>query len=191
MYYTETLLFFCVSICLVIIKIGYFNGDKNEYFTVKKNLFIKNFVELCKNPDDNYGIFVNLHLAYSAACGENIKSKKIIILNVHNIEHLKNLKSSLGKIMPDADLDKAVAGLMGAAYGSAGERCMAQSATNCMAHTMARTGYNSAHPRRSHSVRRQTQSDDTTTASPAHKTTNQQTKGAHQTNTMKALIILT
>ena len=29
--------------------------------------------------------------------------------------------------MPDADLDQAVAGLMGAAYGSAGERCMAQS----------------------------------------------------------------
>ena len=30
-------------------------------------------------------------------------------------------------IMPDADLDQAVNGLMGAAYGSAGERCMAQS----------------------------------------------------------------
>ncbi|MEE2743001.1 MAG: CoA-acylating methylmalonate-semialdehyde dehydrogenase [Bdellovibrionota bacterium] len=31
-------------------------------------------------------------------------------------------------IMPDADLDQAVSGLMGAAYGSAGERCMAISA---------------------------------------------------------------
>ena len=30
-------------------------------------------------------------------------------------------------IMPDSDLDQAVSGLMGAAYGSAGERCMAQS----------------------------------------------------------------
>ena len=30
-------------------------------------------------------------------------------------------------IMPDCDLDQAVSGLMGAAYGSAGERCMAQS----------------------------------------------------------------
>ena len=28
--------------------------------------------------------------------------------------------------MPDCDLDGAVNGLMGAAYGSAGERCMAQ-----------------------------------------------------------------
>ena len=30
-------------------------------------------------------------------------------------------------IMPDCDIDQAVNGLMGAAYGSAGERCMAQS----------------------------------------------------------------
>jgi len=30
-------------------------------------------------------------------------------------------------VMPDCDLDQAVYGLMGAAYGSAGERCMAQS----------------------------------------------------------------
>ena len=30
-------------------------------------------------------------------------------------------------IMPDCDLEQAVNGLMGAAYGSAGERCMAQS----------------------------------------------------------------
>ena len=29
--------------------------------------------------------------------------------------------------MPDCDLDQVVNGLMGAAYGSAGERCMAQS----------------------------------------------------------------
>ena len=29
--------------------------------------------------------------------------------------------------MPDCDMDQAVNGLMGAAYGSAGERCMAQS----------------------------------------------------------------
>jgi len=30
-------------------------------------------------------------------------------------------------VMPDSDLDQAVSGLMGAAFGSAGERCMAQS----------------------------------------------------------------
>ena len=31
-------------------------------------------------------------------------------------------------IMPDADMDQAVDAAMGAAYGSAGERCMAISA---------------------------------------------------------------
>ena len=30
-----------------------------------------------------------------------------------------------GIVMPDADLDQAVADIIGAAYGSAGERCMA------------------------------------------------------------------
>ena len=30
-------------------------------------------------------------------------------------------------VMPDANLDQAVDGIMGAAYGSAGERCMAVS----------------------------------------------------------------
>src|SRR3546814_19890540 len=33
--------------------------------------------------------------------------------------------SDLGIVMPDADLDRAVADIVGAAYGSAGERCMA------------------------------------------------------------------
>ncbi|GAA2358071.1 CoA-acylating methylmalonate-semialdehyde dehydrogenase [Saccharopolyspora halophila] len=53
-------------------------------------------------------------------------------------EYIHNTASANGKrvqalggaknhmiIMPDADLDKAVSALMGAAYGSAGERCMA------------------------------------------------------------------
>jgi malonate-semialdehyde dehydrogenase (acetylating)/methylmalonate-semialdehyde dehydrogenase len=30
-----------------------------------------------------------------------------------------------GIVLPDADLDQAVADIIGAAYGSAGERCMA------------------------------------------------------------------
>ncbi|GIS78196.1 MAG: hypothetical protein CM1200mP13_15550 [Candidatus Pelagibacterales bacterium] len=34
-------------------------------------------------------------------------------------------------VIPDCDLDQAVNGLMGAAYGSAGERCMAQSGFSC------------------------------------------------------------
>lgn len=35
-------------------------------------------------------------------------------------------------LMPDADLDNAVSALMGAAYGSCGERCMAISVAVCV-----------------------------------------------------------
>ena len=34
-------------------------------------------------------------------------------------------------VMPDCDLDQAVNGLMGAAYGSAGERCMGSISRRC------------------------------------------------------------
>ena len=35
-------------------------------------------------------------------------------------------------VMPDADIDNAVSALMGAAYGSCGERCMAISVAVCV-----------------------------------------------------------
>jgi malonate-semialdehyde dehydrogenase (acetylating)/methylmalonate-semialdehyde dehydrogenase len=40
-------------------------------------------------------------------------------------------------VMPDADLDNAVSALMGAAYGSCGERCMAISVAVCVGDTVA------------------------------------------------------
>src|SRR5690606_34158378 len=40
-------------------------------------------------------------------------------------------------ILPDADLDQAVAALAGAAYGSAGERCMAISVAVCVGEALA------------------------------------------------------
>ena len=40
-------------------------------------------------------------------------------------------------VMPDADLDNAVSALMGAAYGSCGERCMAICAVVCVGDTVA------------------------------------------------------
>ena len=40
-------------------------------------------------------------------------------------------------VMPDADLDNAVNALMGAAYGSCGERCMAISVTVCVGDQVA------------------------------------------------------
>ena len=67
--------------------------NKNENFTVSKKLFAKNFYELCKDPNNQLEVFINLHLAYSAASGENIKKKKIILVNLHAIEHFKGLEN--------------------------------------------------------------------------------------------------
>lgn len=62
--------------------------NRNESFTVNKKIFKKNFIKLCKNPIDKEKVLVNLHLAYSKASGENIKKKKVILINVHQIQHL-------------------------------------------------------------------------------------------------------
>lgn len=66
--------------------------NKNEYFIVSKILFIKNFIKFCKNSNDKADVFINLHMAYSAASRENILKKKIILLNIHNYENLRDLK---------------------------------------------------------------------------------------------------
>jgi hypothetical protein len=62
-------------------------NKKNEFFLIKKNLFKKKFIQLT-NTINKKEIFINLHIAYSYACGENIKKKKIIIINAHQIEQL-------------------------------------------------------------------------------------------------------
>jgi malonate-semialdehyde dehydrogenase (acetylating)/methylmalonate-semialdehyde dehydrogenase len=54
------------------------------------------------------------------------------IFIILHLQHNKRVQSLGGAknhmiIMPDADLDQVVDGLMGAGYGSAGERCMALS----------------------------------------------------------------
>ena len=41
-------------------------------------------------------------------------------------------------VMPDADIDNAVSALIGAAYGSSGERCMAISVVVCVGDEAAR-----------------------------------------------------
>jgi hypothetical protein len=73
--------------------------NRNEYFTVSKKIFIKKFTQFCKNQKDSHDIFINLHLAYSAASGENINKKKVIILNIHNIENISGLKKFNFKII--------------------------------------------------------------------------------------------
>ena len=73
--------------------------NKNESFIVKKKKFTKYFLKLCKNPNNKLEVFINLHLAYSAASGENIKKKRIILVNSHQIRHLEGLKDFDYKII--------------------------------------------------------------------------------------------
>ena len=73
--------------------------------------------EILSNPDVKAVSFVG-----STAVGEYIYSE--------GCKHGKRVQALCGAknhmvVLPDADMDKAVDALMGAAYGSAGERCMA------------------------------------------------------------------
>lgn len=73
--------------------------------------------ELLQNPDVKAVSFVG-----STPVGEYIYSEGC--KNGKRVQALCGAKNHM-LVMPDADMDKAVDALIGAAYGSAGERCMA------------------------------------------------------------------
>ena len=83
------------------------NGDKEAVDAILKNKDIKAVSFVGSTPIAKY-IYEN-----------SAKNEK-------RVQALGGAKNHL-VVMPDCDLDGAVNGLMGAAYGSAGERCMAQS----------------------------------------------------------------
>ena len=83
------------------------NGDKEEEEAIINNKDVVATSFVGSTPIAKY-IYEN--------CAENEK----------RVQALGGAKNHL-VVMPDCDLDQAVNGLMGAAYGSAGERCMAQS----------------------------------------------------------------
>jgi malonate-semialdehyde dehydrogenase (acetylating)/methylmalonate-semialdehyde dehydrogenase len=83
------------------------NGDKEAVDAIIKNKDIAAVSFVGSTPIAKY-IYEN--------CAKNEK----------RVQALGGAKNH-AVIMPDCDLDQAVNGLMGAAYGSAGERCMAQS----------------------------------------------------------------
>ena len=63
--------------------------NKNEYFEVDKDLFIKNFTKIFDNLKGNkMHLLYSLHAAYTVASGKNITNKKFIVLNIHHIEML-------------------------------------------------------------------------------------------------------
>ena len=83
------------------------NGDKESVDAILENSDIKAVSFVGSTPIAKY-IYEN-----------SAKNEK-------RVQALGGAKNHL-VVMPDCDLDGAVNGLMGAAYGSAGERCMAQS----------------------------------------------------------------
>ena len=83
------------------------NGDKEAVDAILTNIDIKAVSFVGSTPIAKY-IYEN-----------SAKNEK-------RVQALGGAKNHL-VVMPDCDLDGAVNGLMGAAYGSAGERCMAQS----------------------------------------------------------------
>ena len=83
------------------------NGDKEVVDAILTNQYIKAVSFVGSTPIAKY-IYENA-----------AKNEK-------RVQALGGAKNHL-VVMPDCDLDGAVNGLMGAAYGSAGERCMAQS----------------------------------------------------------------
>ena len=83
------------------------NGDKESVDAILENEYIKAVSYVGSTPIAKY-IY------------------EISAKNEKRVQALGGAKNHL-VVMPDCDLDGAVNGLMGAAYGSAGERCMAQS----------------------------------------------------------------
>ena len=77
----------------IIERHNYLGEKKNEFYTVDKVSFLNNFVELSQNKFlDKKQIIENIHLAYSMSSGEDIKKKKIIILQIHHLFRIDSIK---------------------------------------------------------------------------------------------------
>lgn len=66
--------------------------DRNQNFKVSKIIFFKYFCKFFKQKNSlNQKIHIinSLHFAYALASGENIKEKKLIIINAHDYTRLK------------------------------------------------------------------------------------------------------
>ena len=65
--------------------------NKNEYYLVDKDIFLKKYNEIQKKNLSKFEILLNLHLAYAYAKGEDV-SKKLIFLHIHHWHRLESLK---------------------------------------------------------------------------------------------------
>lgn len=73
---------------------------KNEFYKINKKKFINAFENFLEGKELNKkNILLNLHLAYSHASKEDLKKKKIIIINLHSLEFLKDIDEFNYKIL--------------------------------------------------------------------------------------------
>lgn len=67
--------------------------EKNRYYIVSEEKFEKKFLEIFANNQINKTNLIKfIHLAYSAASGEKLNEKKIIILHLHHVHRLSIMK---------------------------------------------------------------------------------------------------
>ena len=72
----------------------YLGDNKNQFYKVSKIKFKKSLAsQLKEKPLTTKNIICALHLAYSEASGEEIKKKKIIVLQIHHFFRVKSLKN--------------------------------------------------------------------------------------------------
>ena len=72
---------------------NFLGQNKDEFYFIDKDKFIKKFDELSKNKKLNKKeIIINLHLAYSSASEESIDKKKLIILQIHHLFRIKSIE---------------------------------------------------------------------------------------------------
>ena len=65
--------------------------NKNEFFKIDKDTFIKNFKDNSKN-NEAFELLKQLHLSYSFTKGENTEVKKLIFLHIHHWYRLEKIK---------------------------------------------------------------------------------------------------
>ena len=72
---------------------------KNEFYKINKKS-LSTHLKIFEGKELNKkNILLNLHLAYSHASKEDLKKKKIIIINLHSLEFLKDIDEFNYKIL--------------------------------------------------------------------------------------------
>ena len=72
--------------------------NKNEFYKFSKIIFKKNFIYFYnKSKKRSIDKIIALHQAYAKVSGQNLKTKKIIVLHLHIIEYFKNFINYFGK----------------------------------------------------------------------------------------------